>query len=53
MGGIVALEVVRQAPERVTRLALLASDCFADPPAVAAAREELIVAARPGGLLKP
>ena len=31
MGGIVALEVVRQAPERVTRLALIASDCFADP----------------------
>jgi pimeloyl-ACP methyl ester carboxylesterase len=50
MGGIVALEVVRQAPERVTRLALIASDCFADPPAVAAAREELIVAARSGRL---
>jgi pimeloyl-ACP methyl ester carboxylesterase len=50
MGGIVALEMVRQAPDRVTRLALIASDCLADPPAVAAAREELIVAARAGRL---
>lgn len=50
MGGIVALEIVRQAPDRVTRLALLSSDCLADPPAVAAAREELIVAARAGRL---
>lgn len=50
MGGIVALDIVRQAPERVTRLALLASDCLADPPAVAAAREDLIVAARAGRL---
>jgi pimeloyl-ACP methyl ester carboxylesterase len=52
MGGIVALEVVRQAPERVARLALLSSDCFADPPAAAAAREELIVAARAGRLVE-
>jgi pimeloyl-ACP methyl ester carboxylesterase len=50
MGGIVALEIVRQAPDRVTRLALIASDCLADPPAVAAAREDLIVAARAGRL---
>jgi len=50
MGGIVALEAVREAPDRVLRLALLASDCLADPPAVAAAREELIVAARAGRL---
>jgi len=50
MGGIVALEILRQASERVTRLALLASDCLADPPAVAAAREDLIVAARAGQL---
>ena len=50
MGGFVALEIVRQAPERVARLALLASDCMADAPAVAAAREELIVAARAGRL---
>jgi pimeloyl-ACP methyl ester carboxylesterase len=50
MGGIVALEVIRQAPDRVARVALIASDCFADPPPAAAAREELIVAARAGRL---
>jgi pimeloyl-ACP methyl ester carboxylesterase len=31
MGGIVAMEVVRQAPERVTRLALLDTNPLADP----------------------
>lgn len=50
MGGIVALEVARRAPDRVTRLALLASDCLSDPPGVAAAREDWIVAARAGRL---
>lgn len=50
MGGFVALESVRRAPDRVTRLALIASDCLPDPPAVAAAREELVVAARAGRL---
>ncbi len=53
MGGLVALEVLRQAPERterIARLALVASDCMPDPPAVATAREELIVAARAGRL---
>ena len=50
MGGIVALEVARRAPERVTRVALLASDCLPDPPAVSTAREELVVAARAGRL---
>ena len=50
MGGIVALEVARRAPDRVTRLALLASDCLSDPPAVVAAREDWIVAARAGRL---
>lgn len=50
MGGIVALEVARRAPDRVTRVALLASDCLSDPPGVAAAREDWIVAARAGRL---
>lgn len=50
MGGVVALEVARVAPERVTRIALLCSDCLAEHPVVAAAREELIVAARAGRL---
>lgn len=50
MGGVVALEVAVAAPERVTRIALLCSDCLAEHPAVAAAREALIVAARAGRL---
>lgn len=32
MGGIVAMEIVRQAPERVSRLALLDTNHFADAP---------------------
>lgn len=38
MGGIVALEVVRQAPERVAGLALLGTTARPDTPAVAALR---------------
>ena len=38
MGGYVALEVLRQAPERVTRIALLDSSSRVDPPAKAAGR---------------
>jgi pimeloyl-ACP methyl ester carboxylesterase len=50
LGGIVALEIQRRAPDRVARLALLASDCLSDTPAVASTREDLIVAARAGRL---
>lgn len=50
MGGIVAMEVLRQAPERVTRLALIATSPLAETPAEAAWREPLIVRARTGGL---
>src|SRR5512139_1617140 len=32
MGGFVALEIMRQAPERVLRLALLGTNAEADPP---------------------
>lgn len=48
LGGCVALEVQRLAPTRVSRLALIATDCLTDTPAAAAAREDLIVAARCG-----
>lgn len=48
MGGIVAMEVLRQAPDRVERLALFDTNCQQELPAVAAAREPLIVAARSG-----
>ncbi len=50
LGGIVAMEVQRRAPERVSRIALLATDCLTDTPKIAAWREELIVAARAGRL---
>jgi len=50
MGGIVAMEVVRRAPERVARLALLDTNALAEQPNIAAAREAQIVAARAGRL---
>lgn len=50
LGGDVALDLVRRAPDRVTRVALLATDPLAEPPNSAAAREARIVAARSGRL---
>ena len=50
MGGIVAMEVLRRAPTRVTRLCLMSTDAHADTPQIASAREPLIVAARAGRL---
>ncbi len=50
MGGIVAMEVVRQAPERVTRLALLDTNPRAELPEVKLRRGPQIEAARAGGL---
>ena len=51
MGGIVAMEVLRRAPERVSRIALLDTNPLAETPQVAATREPQIVAARAGRLL--
>ncbi|MBO9410289.1 MULTISPECIES: alpha/beta hydrolase [unclassified Ruegeria] len=48
MGGVVALELVRRAPDRVTRLCLMSTDAQADTPQIAADREELIVGAKSG-----
>jgi len=50
MGGIVAMEVLRRAPERVTRLALVSTSAQAESPAQAAEREPLIVRAKAGRL---
>lgn len=50
MGGMVAMELMRRAPERVTRLALMDTSPLAESPEHAAAREPLIVAARSGRL---
>ncbi|HHI71787.1 MAG TPA: alpha/beta hydrolase [Rhodobacteraceae bacterium] len=50
MGGIVAMEVVRRAPERVTKVALISTNSQAETPAVAAAREPQIVGVMAGRL---
>jgi pimeloyl-ACP methyl ester carboxylesterase len=42
MGGYVALEMLRQAPERITRLALLDTNARADTPEKAAGRRDAI-----------
>jgi len=49
-GGIVAMEVLRKAPDRVLRLALIDTNCQAEMPGVAAQREERIVGVRAGKL---
>jgi pimeloyl-ACP methyl ester carboxylesterase len=48
MGGIVAMEILRRAPERVSRLCLMSTNPLADTPAQAASREPLIIGARTG-----
>ncbi|HLS69442.1 MAG TPA: alpha/beta fold hydrolase [Kiloniellales bacterium] len=48
MGGYVALEIMRQAPERVVRLALLDTKAAPDEPEVEARRRGLIELARKG-----
>ena len=49
MGGYIAYEIVRQAPQRVTKLALLDTGSRADAPERAAARRELIATAEREG----
>ncbi|MGX5728907.1 alpha/beta fold hydrolase [Pseudoxanthomonas beigongshangi] len=48
MGGYVAFEILRQAPRRVTRLALLATSARADPPQRAAVRRASLAMAERG-----
>jgi pimeloyl-ACP methyl ester carboxylesterase len=48
MGGYVALEIMRQAPERVDRLALLDTTARPDEPAITARRRKLIELAQAG-----
>ncbi len=50
MGGIVAMEVLRQAPDMVSRLALLDTNPLAETPEAAAAREPQIARVRAGRL---
>jgi len=49
MGGYAAFEVMRQAPERVTRLALLDTGARADTPEQTTGRKDLIALADRGG----
>ncbi|SMX39533.1 alpha/beta fold hydrolase [Octadecabacter ascidiaceicola] len=50
MGGIVAMEVIRQAPDRVTRLCLMDTNCEAETDAVKAMRQPQIDKALAGQL---
>lgn len=50
MGGIVAMEIMRQAPERVARLALLDTNPLAEADAMKAKRAPQIAKAKAGGL---
>ncbi|PJF08781.1 alpha/beta fold hydrolase [Pseudorhodobacter sp. MZDSW-24AT] len=50
LGGEVALDILRRAPERVSRLVLLATDPLAEPAQQAAQREARMVAAQAGRL---
>lgn len=52
MGGIVAMEILRRAPERVTRVALMDTNCLAETPQVAANREPQIVKVKSGKLIE-
>jgi len=50
MGGIVAMELLRRAPERITRIALMDTNPLAETPQSAAAYEPMIIGARAGRL---
>ena len=50
LGGTVALDVIRRAPDRVTRVILISTDPLGETPQAAAAREARMVAARAGRL---
>ncbi|MBY5976863.1 alpha/beta hydrolase [Phaeobacter italicus] len=50
LGGVVAMEIIRRAPERVARLCLMSTTPLPDTPDQAAAREPQIIAARTGRL---
>ena len=50
LGGIVAMEILRRAPERVARIALMGTNAFAETPQSSADLEPLIIKARAGVL---
>lgn len=52
MGGIVAMEILRRAPDRITRLCLMDTNPLAETPQIAAMREPQIVGAKTGRLME-
>ncbi len=52
MGGIVAMELIRRAPDRITRIALMDTNPLQEAPQTAADREPQIVRARSGRLME-
>ena len=52
MGGIVAMELIRQAPDRIRRIALLDTNPFPEPPERATLRQALIEKVMNGNLRK-
>lgn len=50
LGGIVALDILRRAPERLSRLVLIATDPLGDGPQAVADRDRRIILARTGRL---
>lgn len=51
LGAMVAMDVVRRAPDRVTRIALMGTTPLPESPTHAAAREPMMVSARAGRLI--
>lgn len=52
MGGMVAMEILRRAPERVSRIALIGTSPLPETPQMAAEREPRIIAAQTGRLME-
>ena len=50
MGGMVAMEILRRAPECVTRVAFISTNAQSDTPEISALREPSIIAAKSGRL---
>ena len=52
LGGIVAMELLRRAPDRISRIALMGTNPLAETPVAAASREPQIVKVRSGRLME-
>ncbi|MCF6232976.1 MAG: alpha/beta hydrolase [Rhodobacteraceae bacterium] len=50
LGGVVAMELLKRAGNRITRLCLIATNPLSEPPAIAATREPMIIGAKAGRL---